>query len=299
MSDFIEKERRCQESFASAGPYWHGYTSGKETSIIFTNDEDMAFVMNVIAQSAFVHSSQIKIISFQVMNNHFHFILAGNQNDITVFFGYITKRLSRHFPSVRKIKLYLKPISDIQALRNSIVYVNRNGYVANPSFTPFSYPWGTSCNYFQSFPKVRLIKDVRSTEARLIFRGRNPKLPEDWDFSNGYVSPESYCCLDLGMALFRDAHHYFNMIGKSVESYSDIAVDIDDGEYLTDPELFTEMVTILDTMFSGVKIKDLSNAQKLDLARTLHFKYHSSNAQIRRILGISQYDINQLFGPKA
>lgn len=46
----------------------------------------------------------------------------------------------------------LKPINDLKALREAIVYVNRNGYVVNPSHTPFSYPWGTGRYYFNDVP---------------------------------------------------------------------------------------------------------------------------------------------------
>ena len=40
---------------------------------------------------------------------------------------------------------------------------------------------------------------------------------------------------------------------------------------------------------------DLSKAQKMDLARSLHYDFRSSNGQIRRILGLSQYEVDSLF----
>ena len=42
-------------------------------------------------------------------------------------------------------------------------------------------------------------------------------------------------------------------------------------------------------------LSERSNAQKLDLARTLHYDYRSSNGQIRHVLGLNQYDVDQLF----
>ena len=110
-----------------------------------------------------------------------------------------------------------------------------------------------------------------------------------------FIAPTSYCDIRLGMSMFRNAHHYFSMVSKNIESYSNLAVDIDDGEFLTDQELFFEVIKILHSKYDGVKINSLSNAQRYDLARTLHFEYRSSNGQIRRVLGLGEYEVNQLF----
>ena len=37
------------------------------------------------------------------------------------------------------------------------------------------------------------------------------------------VVPYSYCDIKFGMSLFRDAHHYFSMVSKNIESYSEVA----------------------------------------------------------------------------
>ena len=41
---------------------------------------------------------------------------------------------------------------------------------------------------------------------------------------NGYVAPISYCSIDRGMSMFRDAHHYFSIVGKNVEAYSELGL---------------------------------------------------------------------------
>ena len=52
MRNFEEKERTCEASFASVGPYWHAYTNGRDTPLTFTRDVDFTLVMNVIALAA-------------------------------------------------------------------------------------------------------------------------------------------------------------------------------------------------------------------------------------------------------
>ena len=95
--------------------------------------------------------------------------------------------------------------------------------------------------------------------------------------------------------MFRDAHHYFSAVSKNVEAYSEIAVEIGDGEFLTDQELFTQVLKIVREKYRLASTKDLTEAQRIDLARTLHYDYRSSNGQIRRILGLSQYEVDSLF----
>lgn len=95
--------------------------------------------------------------------------------------------------------------------------------------------------------------------------------------------------------MFRDAHHYFASISKNVEAYSGMAAELDDGEFLTDQELFMQIVKIIREKYHLTTLRDLSKAQRLDLARSLHYGYRSSNGQIRRILGLSGYEVDSLF----
>ena len=321
MKTFAEKERFCETTFASGGPYWHAYTSGKSTPLLFASLTDFAFVMNIIAQTVAVVAG-VKILAFEVMDNHFHFVLAAERSAVMEFWTYITRRLGRAFPLMKDMELELKPIGSLSSLRNTIVYVNRNGYVANPDHTPFSYPWGTGRHYFLDSPGGIKLSDCGFNEKREMFRCRTPQLPDEWLVLNlptsmaspaktsladrqnppkrpestvDFVSPSSYCALRFGMAMFRDAHHYFSMLTKNVEAYSELAAELDDGEFLTDAELFTQITKIIREKYGLERLRDLTKAQKLDLARALHYDWRSSNGQIRRILGLTQYEVDSLF----
>lgn len=129
MKDFVVKERSCDVSFQSYGPYWHVYTSGKETPLIFNTREDFAFAMNVVAQA--YASSEINILAFEIMSNHFHFVLSADEMQIHQFWSLICKKMMKSFPVIKDVKLSLKPIDNLQSLRNNIIYTNRNGYVAD------------------------------------------------------------------------------------------------------------------------------------------------------------------------
>ena len=152
MGIFKERERCCEATFRDGGPYWHAYTSGKETPLLFAREEDLVFVMNVVAQAAALFP-EVRIIAFEVMDNHFHFVVSADEKAVLAFWGFVRKRLARSFPLMKGLQIALKPIGDLGALRNNIVYTNRNGYVADSCHTPFSYPWGTGRYYFLDWPK--------------------------------------------------------------------------------------------------------------------------------------------------
>lgn len=128
-----------------------------------------------------------------------------------------------------------------------------------------------------------------------MFRSRLPKLPQDSPVIEGHIAPPSYCALKLGMSMFRDAHQYFSMVSKNVEAYSEIAAELDDSLFLTDTELFTITGKIIRKKYMVTSVRELNKEQKLDLIRTLHYDYHSSNGQISRLPGISQYEVDSLF----
>ena len=294
MKTFTEKERLCEATFQSAGPYWHAFTSGKETSLIFADEEAFAFGMNTIAMAANIFKP-IRLLAFEIMGNHFHFVLSCNEESAKSFWNYIRKRLSRSFPVVKKVTLSLKPIDNLQSMRNNIVYTNRNGYVADSAYTPFSYPWGTGRCYFLDSPVVKTLVQVFVDDRRKMFRCRTPDVPSNWAVTDGYISPESYCGIKFGMSMFRDAHHYFSLLSKSVEAYAELAAELGDSEFLTDQELFGKLTAILKKEYGVLRLRDLGGQQKRDLAVRLRRDFRSSNGQIRRVLGLTQYEVDALF----
>jgi len=299
---FGEKERRCQETFISIGPWWHLYTPGKTTPIILSCREDYLYAMNLMARCVF-EIDGIAVIAFEIMSNHIHVVLSGIKEQINEFFALYRRRLARYLSTrsqapmnmPSQFQMCLKPLVDLKAIRNEIVYVNRNGYVIDSDSTPFSYKWGTGRYYFNDFPFCQRLEDLGKNELRAFLKSSTNNLPGTFSLIEGHIAPSSFCDIKLGMSMFRDAHHYFNMVSKNVESYTSIATEMDDGEFLTDEELFWELQKTLNSKYNTSYVKQLTPAQKLDLARDLHYKYHSSNGQIRRLLYLTQYEVDQLF----
>lgn len=289
------KERLCQQYFKEQFPFWHCYTCGKTTSILFTSEDTFIYAMNSLAFASYA-SRGIKLIAFEIMNNHFHFIISAKDPDaIQDFYFLFIKQLSKLLPDCKNITLNIKPIPDLRAIRNTIVYVHRNAYVSNSIFTPYNYPWSSGSFYFCTRYYSDEYSRIKFSTKRTMFKGRVPDLPDDWKIINGYISPENYCDIHTGMNMFRDARHYFVMLSKDVESYRELAVELDDTDFLSDEELFLQIYRILKEEYRVTKLSELSKAQVLDVAYKLHFDYRSSNQQIVRLLKLSIFEVNNLF----
>lgn len=298
---FREAEAKCEATFSyTKHDWWHLYTLGKETSIIFSDDDDYRYSMNQMAKCS-SEFPELAIVAFELMSNHLHIVLTGEEKRVNDYFAVFRHRLVRYFAKrnvvlADEFKMTLKKIKDLASLRNVIVYVNRNGYVVQPNHTPFSYPWGTGFCYFNMEPKgLPLLKDMPYRDLRKFFKARPPENPESMQMMNGYVMPSSYCAVKLGMAMFRDAHHYFSLLTKNVEEYLGIAKELDDGEFLTDNEMYAQLSKILQSVYGVSSVKELSKAQVRELAKKLHYEYRSSNGQVSRMLGLTKYDVDAMF----
>ena len=277
------------------------------TSIIFSQEEDFIFGMNLIAQTA-AKFPDVKIYTFEIMNNHLHFILSGEEYRCRQMFCKIKERLNRYLKTkgqaldFSRFDCSLVRITDLKMLRNEIIYVNRNGYVARHDCTPFTYPWGAGAAFFNNI--IRLIPSTRYSELtirqkREICKSKDIDLPGDLRVYNGVILPSSYCILKKAEQMFRDPHHYFNMLSKNWEAYSEIAKRLGDTITITDEEMYGAVCALSTKEFGCKNPRLLSPENKVMLARRMKSEYNASSKQIRSILKLNQDIVEEMFGKYA
>ena len=300
---FASQETRCETTFNHGGPYWHLCTPGQFTEIIFEKPDDYKFIMNAVAIIA--ATLNIHILTFEIMSNHVHFILECEADLGRVFFELLKRRLQRYltrsgrYVDLSDFKVDPIPIDNLDALRIEIVYVNRNGYLVHPEHTPFSYPWGSGYLYFNQCISVDAMtpySKLPDLKKRQICKGRAIALPDKYLVYDDIISPLSYCSLEKGKALFRDAHHYFSLVTKSYEAYSAVAKRLGDSVFLTDDEMSAALRIISKKMYGDVKPTMLGINDKLALARKMRSEYNASEGQIQRMLRLDRKVVSELFG---
>lgn len=301
---FAELERQCEEVFLLRGPFYHLCTPGEDTLILFETDEDFRFAMNLVALVTHL-SPDVNIITFEVMDSHLHVIAEGPPPGANDWFGQLRKRLFRYYQSTGRVRDLsnfqpnIIPINDLSFLRNSIAYVNRNGYLVQPKFTPFSYPWGANRFYFNPDARFRQdgrYRDLSYDEKRRLFRSNTIEYPEMHSLVDGYISPADYCNLDLGESLFRNARHYFSLISRSVEGFQDIAKLLGDRFFCTDDELFIIIRQISKDKYGSSRPDILPPDKKRELAKMMYYDYKAGVQQIRRMLRVAESDVRFLLG---
>lgn len=300
---FSEKERVCESIFISNGPYWHIYTDGTKMQNIFCNEEDFKIGMWCLAAALFLCKSA-RVITFELMGNHIHLILAGEKENCILVFKIITSRVKQVFAKTGRIidwskfTMAILPIESLQALRNEIIYVNRNAFVANPEYTPDSYPWGGGCAYFNQWLrhlKTTNLGEMKVNNQRALLHTRDVAPFSQLIEVGGMPFIPSFCDISLGESLFRDARSYFNSLTRNAEAFSQIASRLKDAIFLTDEELYSVICSHISKEYSVKTPSQLSAQQKIDTARRMHFDYNATNHQLRRMLRMDLSVLEELF----
>ena len=302
MMTFNERERVCQWVFDENGPFWHLYTDGTKIGDIFITEEDFKLGMTLLAVCAILYPTA-ELVTFELMKNHLHLIMRGSREDCLEFFRRLKIRLRRIFMKTGHVVDWdrfhhdILPIKTLKDLRNEIIYVNRNAYVANSCYTPYNYPWGAGWVYFspvvdlvstKSVPEVGICRVRELTHYRDVYDLMSLKFIGDVPFVS------SFCRIDLGERMFQDPRSYFNLLTRNAESFSQIASRLKDSVFLTDDELFVIAVKCAAEDYS-TKLSLLTHEQKIQLARKLHYQYKASNQLLRRVLKLDIALLNEMF----
>ena len=286
---------------------WHVCTSGENQCVLFRDSDDFRCGMNIVGVAALVFKESVEILTFELMSNHVHFVLHGDKEDVEMFFDYFYRRLRRLF--IRQERLSdLKGFAasyhlvDTESyLRNLIAYVNRNGYVVNINETPFSYMWGANRYIFNEATSLEgksFVNDMPKKKRDEFFHIKDICFPDSYYLVDGYISPVCYCKILECETLYKNAHHYFSLISRNVESFKDIAQIAGDSIIYSDEEMFSASIHFARKNFEKQKITLLDRNEKIELAKHLHFNYNASNKQISRLLKMEDSTVRALF-PKA
>ena len=303
MSEFSKKEGKCLLCFDGSRPFYHLWTP-ENFEIIFRNDAEFRIGMGIIAVVAKCFPN-IRVITFELMTNHLHIMAAGDKSELTKMFEQIKKYLVRMAgDSGRTIdwtafKPGIRLLNDLADARNVLIYDNRNGFLVHDNYTPFSYPWGSNSCYFNPDAKKRFREaSVPSTirERRSITHSHISDEIRDLKLLDGCFSPFSYCDIETGEGLFRDAVHYFYLLGKNIESNKEIAKEIGESVAYTEDELYAAVCTKCRNEYGTANPAQIPADAKIAMAKVMRYEYNATQKQIQRMLRLDQGILQSIFG---
>lgn len=292
-------ESECESIFRKIGPVYNANTP-ENHPVVFSSERDYMAAMSILAICTRMNPG-IRIYAFQLMSNHIHMVIGGEEENVNDFFDYFVSRLDKHFEGkvdFGEFKLKLFPIGHLSYFRNAIVYNNRNGFVVNNHFTPFSYPWGSSGYFFLPIAKRYSAlsgKAIGVTQLRTLMHTRNCDALKDLKMVDGYVSPIEFCEIDTAESVFRDAKQYFYLISRNVEAYAEVAKSIGESLFFNDNDLYQAAVKLVQEHFGTKDMNTLTVTQKMETARRLHYDYNASDKQLQRMLKIDADVLKAMF----
>ena len=259
--------------------------------VVFSTDEQFKAGMTILAVCARMFPD-IRFYAFQLMNNHIHLLVGGDEQRIQDFFAYYVGRLDKYFEGrldFSEFHLKLFPVSDLSYLRNAVVYVNRNGFVVNNDVTPFSYPWGSSPYFFQPMAARYFAlagKAIGNTLLRAVMHTKSSDKFNCLKMADGYISPLEFLDIEASESVFRDAKQYFYLISRKVEAYSDVARSIGEAIFYNDNDLYTAAVKLSMEHYGCRDPRILPASENIELAKRLHFDYNAGEKQLQRLVSI-------------
>lgn len=289
--------------YNAGGPYYHVCTSHLETDIYFRNKEEMDLALNIIAIAVF--ASGCRLLAFAIMSNHFHFVIEGTIEQCMLFFEHFHSKLTVLMTTLGRKELAdrCEPkficVKDLWQLKDLIAYVVRNPFVAMKDVNMFSYKWCSGYLYFNSMlpdlPKGERVADLSLAKRRAFSRSRTGEVDDRILAVDGIACASCFVDYNRVEAFFDDARDYQHWLLKNVDAQVETATLVGDRIVLDDHEMWDVVYRLCRTTYDVKTPKDLSQENKLGLARTLKQKYCATNSQIARCLGLMLSLVDQLF----
>lgn len=303
MSVYSDKERCCLLCFDDIGQCFHLWTP-ENFEIIFRNETEFRFGMGAVAIAARCFHD-VRIITYELMSNHMHIMAAGEESRLREMFDLIKKFLARMARDAgrtidwTRFKPGLRRIDSLEDARNVLIYDNRNGFLVDSNHSPFSYPWGANYCYFNPEAKKRYLESsVLSTikERRLISHSHLSDSMQGLRILDGCISPFSFCDIAAGESLFRDAKHYFFLLGRNIESNKEIAKEIGESISYTEDELYAAISSRCRKEYGTTNPAQIPAEAKIGLATVMRYEYNSTVKQIQRMLRLESGTVQSIFG---
>lgn len=275
---------------------YHLCSAGNRTDLLFHDNQEFANGMNIVAISAF--QSQVEILAFCLMDNHFHFILSANEEEQIIRFStHITQLYKRRINSKtqERIRWTYFQITSTDYLKHAIAYTLKNPTNAYYTKLPTRYPWSSGRLYFEDISireeilySYRTLTDLGIVQTRKVLQTRH-LLPGSWHITRGnYIWPGDY--ID-----FQKVENIFNGSPKEFLFYlsatkKDNLQEMYDHQKpisIPDQEMRKHAIELCSENYHHTTLTDLKLSERLYLQKQLILRYGAHRKQTERILHIS------------
>lgn len=294
---FWTRERECERLFEEAGPFFL-VTTENLPWLLYTSDQEFKDGTNIVAVA--MAGLPLTVLNEVQMNNHMHLVMEGQLSYVQDFTSRLRKLMHRYQsqkgnPSLLNWEIQIKPIPDLDALRNAILYVSRNPSVAMRIVMPTGYRWSGCYLMFNEllslFRPGKPFSELTYKQKREICRSRDLELPPHYRVLDGMITRDSFIDYKRAESFFNSAHSYFLLLSRKVEVDVEIARWVGERILLPNEDVFR----IVAGWYSVKTVNSLNANQRLEAARRMKAELMSNNKQISQVLRIAPDQVDAMF----
>lgn len=295
-NDYWTLENDCKEKFQKGGPYYI-ITTENLPWLLFEDDEDFKEGTNIIAIS--MARCRIRLLADVQMNNHMHFLMEGPRQEVEAFAKRLRKKMlafaGRKNRTLGTWDIQIKEITELQYLRNAILYIARNPYVARRDATPLGYRWGSAKlmfnqNLVEMLPGIPFA-ELTQAEKRGICHSHDTDLPAEYRVHDGMILRQSYVDYERTQTFFISANQFFQWLSRRKESDVETARWLGESILLPNDDVFR----IVSDWYNVKSLRSLPIETRLEAARRMKAELSSNNKQVAQVLQIPLAQIDNLF----
>ena len=283
--------------------YYHYCSKGFEREILFKNPIEFIAGINRIAVCfllCLLADQPVRILAFCLMDNHFHFILYGEEHHCDAFIARYKKLtamwVTRHRgqPLIERMEIGHWTIS-FDKLAEKIIYVLRNPVAAGLKMLPSAYRWSSASLMFADLTAPRwgeVDAGTLSVTKRRIKGYTRVRLPDNWKIlPDGMIWPGNY--MDI-----RTAEKQFQSIGTYMFALNNSNIDkeceremMKDSIMLPDGDVEKRACEIALSLFEKENAIKCSVGERIGIATILRKEMRCNHKQLGRVLHLKPSDL--------
>ncbi len=280
--------------------YIHYASKGFVHEIMFANEEEFIAGMNRIAVCialCIAAGRRVNIIAFCLMDNHFHFILHGTEEDCSFFVDNYARLTAIWITKHRDQALIEKIITgywyvSLEDLPEKIIYVFRNPQQAKMKLVPHGYRWSSAFLTFSDttwmLADARKVADISIREIRKI-TSSHVDIPGNWlVLRNGMIWPGCYTATSHVEKQFPTVQSFmYSLNNHKVDQKTN--EEMAEGAFsLPDAEVRARAKQLGREFFQKMRIAECSADERLKVARLLRKELKCNTKQLARVLHLTK-----------
>ena len=284
----------------------HWCSKGLTIDLLFASEQEFIAGMNRIAVCylyCLEKGRPVRIVAFCLLNNHFHFVLYGAEEDTEMFMEHykmLTLQWIRNHRAERlheSIELGSWLARNPGHAREKVVYTLRQTLEAGLRITPQGYPWCSARLLFNDNSYILgTAKMANQMSGRLIQSILFSKisLPPSWRIlSNGMIWPGEYTDIQTAEGMFMGVKDYMFCLNNGNVDKAVLAEMSPEAPSLPDNEVRDKAESLARGLFGRKGLSSCAADERVKIAGFLRKEFRCGYKQLARIVRMNEVDLRK------